>query len=93
MTLHIETRPSRALYPPDAQLPYWQAVHPAQTKRNAPKHQHQRGNGRFLLHSVQFFPCRITPLVFRTGGIQTITHIDLNVLCVIILGGMESTGR
>jgi hypothetical protein len=37
--------PSRALCPPDARLPRRQAAHPAQTKRNAPKHQHQRGNG------------------------------------------------
>ena len=45
MTPHSETRPSRTLYPPNAQFPYRQAVYPAQTKRNAPKHQHQRGNG------------------------------------------------
>ena len=42
---HSETRPSRTLYPPNAQFPYRQAVYPAQTKRNAPKRQHQRGNG------------------------------------------------
>lgn len=45
MTPHSETRPSRTLYPPNAQFPYRQAVYPAQTKRNAPKRQHQRGNG------------------------------------------------
>jgi hypothetical protein len=45
MTPHSETRPSRTLCPPDARLPYRQAAHPAQTKRNASKHQHQRGNG------------------------------------------------
>lgn len=40
------TRPCRALCPPDARLPHRQAAHSAQTKRNAQKHQHQRGNGR-----------------------------------------------
>ena len=35
MTPHSETRPSRTLCPPDARLPYRQAAHPAQTKRNA----------------------------------------------------------
>ena len=45
LTPHSETRPSRTLYPPNAQFPYRQAVYPAQTKRNAPKRQHQRGNG------------------------------------------------
>ena len=42
---HTGHAPSRALCPPDARLPYRQAAHSAQTKRNAPKHQHQRGNG------------------------------------------------
>ena len=40
-----DTPPCRALCPPDARLPRRQAAHSAQTKRNAQKHQHQRGNG------------------------------------------------
>ena len=42
---HTGHAPCRALCPPDARLPRRQAAHSAQTKRNAQKHQHQRGNG------------------------------------------------